>query len=83
MKYIIFGLSAYYFIQTDEDSRSIDALYRDETFWRPQKDIARLFGVNVPAISRHLKNIRRRKVASFRTVFKMETVQNEGGRKTV
>jgi hypothetical protein len=29
----------------------------NETVWLPQKDIAELFDVNVPAISKHLKNI--------------------------
>lgn len=43
--------------QTDEGSQSIDVLYKDETFWMPQKDIARLFDVSTSSISRHLNNI--------------------------
>ena len=32
-------------------------LLQNETIWRPQKNIAELFDVNVPAVSKHLKNI--------------------------
>ena len=31
--------------------------FQNRTFWLTQKVIAKLFGVNVPAISKHLKNI--------------------------
>ena len=36
---------------------TIDVLLQNETIWLPQKKIAELFDVNVPAISKHLKNI--------------------------
>ncbi|MBD3340313.1 MAG: hypothetical protein GF353_14460 [Candidatus Lokiarchaeota archaeon] len=40
-----------------------------------------MLGVNVPAISKHLKNIyEERELDSNATVSKMETVQQEGGR---
>ena len=32
-------------------------VYRDESIWCTQKDMAQLFDVGVPAISKHLKNI--------------------------
>ena len=32
-------------------------LLQNETIWMPQKKIAELFDVNVPAVSKHLKNI--------------------------
>ena len=35
----------------------VDVLIQNETIWLPQKKIAQLFDVNVPAISKHLKNI--------------------------
>lgn len=35
----------------------IEVLYASETFWLPQKRMAELFGVEVPAVSKHLKNI--------------------------
>lgn len=36
---------------------STNVLFKDETFWMTQKDMGHLFDVNVPAISKHLKNI--------------------------
>lgn len=35
----------------------IDVVYHDDTVWLTQKKMAELFGVQVPAISKHLKNI--------------------------
>ena len=40
----------------DEDV-SVDAIVKDETIWLTQKGMAELFGVQTPAISKHLKNI--------------------------
>lgn len=38
-------------------SISIEVFYKDETVWLTQKKMAELFGVEVPAINKHLKNI--------------------------
>ena len=35
----------------------IEVVFNDETFWLTQKRMAELFGVKVPAISKHLSNI--------------------------
>ena len=35
----------------------VDAIYKDETLWLTQKGMSKVFDVNVPAISKHLKNI--------------------------
>ena len=35
----------------------IDVVVRDETIWLTQKAMAQLFDVQIPAISKHLKNI--------------------------
>lgn len=35
----------------------VDVFYKDETVWLTQKALAELFGVKVPAINKHLKNI--------------------------
>jgi hypothetical protein len=35
----------------------VEVILNNETVWLTQKSIAQLFGVNVPAISKHLKNI--------------------------
>lgn len=40
----------------DEDI-SVNAIVKDETIWLTQSAMAELFGVKVPAISKHLKNI--------------------------
>ena len=45
------------FYKTPDGDRKIGVLFQDENFWLTQKAIASLFGVNVPAISKHLKNI--------------------------
>jgi len=35
----------------------VDVFFRNETVWLTQKALAELFGVKVPAINKHLKNI--------------------------
>ncbi len=45
------------FYQTDDGNIKIEVFYQDETFWMTQKKIAELFGVQRPAITKHLKNI--------------------------
>ena len=35
----------------------VQVVIKDETLWCTQKAMAQLFGVGVPAISKHLKNI--------------------------
>ena len=35
----------------------VEVFLHDETIWLPQKRIAELFGVGVPAVSKHLANI--------------------------
>lgn len=42
--------------QLDETMR-LDVRVRHETVWLTQQQIAQLFGVKQPAISKHLKNI--------------------------
>ena len=40
-----------------EEDVSVNAVVRDETVWLTQKAMAELFGVQPPAINKHLKNI--------------------------
>ncbi|MDL2260808.1 virulence RhuM family protein [Methanimicrococcus sp. OttesenSCG-928-J09] len=40
-----------------DDENEINALVKDETIWLTQKSMSELFGVGVPAINKHLKNI--------------------------
>jgi hypothetical protein len=60
---------------------SISVFFEQETFWLPQKTIAELFDVQVPVISKHLKNIYdERELIPEATISKKETVRTEGGR---
>lgn len=43
--------------QSKDNSVQINVQFENETVWLTQKSIAELFGVNVPAISKHLSNI--------------------------
>ncbi len=45
------------FYQTDDGNVKIEVFYQDETFWMTQKKISELFGVQRPAITKHLKKI--------------------------
>ena len=40
----------------DADGK-VQVVIKDETLWCTQKAMAQLFGVGIPAISKHLKNI--------------------------
>ncbi len=69
--------------QPDETLR-LETRYADESIWLPQLQIAKLFGVQKAAISKHLKNIYATgELERAATVSKMETVQMEGGRTVV
>ncbi len=43
--------------RTPNDDVRLEVLIQDETIWLTQKQIAELFGVKIPAISKHIKNI--------------------------
>ena len=56
----------------------------NKTIWATQKAMAQLFGVNVPAISKHLKNIYSEgELTESMTISKMETVVQRGFRGAV
>ena len=60
---------------------NVEAVVKDETLWLTQKAMAQLFGVQVPAISRHLKNIYAEgELLESTTISKMETVVQRGFR---
>ncbi|NGX52262.1 MAG: hypothetical protein KR126chlam5_00558 [Candidatus Anoxychlamydiales bacterium] len=61
---------------------SVKVFFAQDNFWLTQKTMAELFGVNLPAISKHLKNIYvSKELTEEATISKMEIVQVEGGRK--
>ena len=43
--------------KTEDGSVKIDTVFQSETIWLTQSDMADLFDVKIPAISKHLKNI--------------------------
>lgn len=62
-----------------EQDISLNAVIRDETVWLTQKAMAELFGVEIPAISKHLANIfAEGELEAEATLSKMEIVQQEG-----
>jgi hypothetical protein len=66
---------------TDSGNVTVSVRFEEETFWMTQKAIAELFDVNVPAISKHFKNIYdEEELSAESTISKMETVQIEGAR---
>ena len=66
---------------TPEENISINAVVKEETIWLTQKAMSELFGVEVPAISKHLSNIfSEGELQPEATVSKMEIVQEEGNR---
>lgn len=65
--------------QAENESVSTNVLFKDEIFWMTQKDMAKLFDVNVPAISKHLKNIfESGELVISAVISKMETNVEDG-----
>jgi prophage maintenance system killer protein/predicted transcriptional regulator len=59
----------------------LDVRLERETVWLTQSQIAKLFGVKVPAVSKHIKNVyATRELQPKSTVSKMEIVRTEGKR---
>ena len=57
----------------------VQVVIRDETLWCTQKAMAQLFGVGVPAISKHLKNIfEEDELVADSVISKMETTATDG-----
>ena len=59
----------------------VEVMIRNETVWLTQKALAALFGVSVPSVSRHLKNIYDTgELGRAGTVAEIATVRSEGER---
>lgn len=68
--------------QTPDNQIELKVQFENETFWLNQKQIAEVFGTEVPAINKHIKNILKEgELQSRSTISKMEIVQKEGDRK--
>ncbi|MCL4190201.1 MAG: virulence RhuM family protein [Thermoguttaceae bacterium] len=67
--------------QTQEGTVRIEVLYEAETFWLNQRKIAELFGVEIPTISYHLKEIYDSgELSREATLRRIQRVQREGNR---
>lgn len=64
---------------TPDSDIKVNAVIKDETIWLTQKSMAELFGVQTPAISKHLKNIFEEGELEEQVVIsKMETTTQHG-----
>jgi hypothetical protein len=62
-----------------EGNIKVEVIYSGETFWLTQKRMAELFGVEVPAVSKHLKNIfETGELQEDAVISKMETTAADG-----
>ena len=69
------------FYQNQDSNVVINVTYFEDNFWLTQRLIAQLFGVEVPAINKHLNNIfEENELDKETTISKMEIVQQEGNR---
>ena len=71
-----------FLLYTGNDGKiNVDVFLKDETLWLTQKAMAELFGVKIPAISKHLSNIfESGELQKEVTLSKLEKVQKEGKR---
>ena len=64
-----------------DEQGKVQVVVKDETIWCTQKAMSQLFGVGVPAISKHLNHIfEEGELSKDATVSKMEIVVNRGFR---
>lgn len=67
--------------RTQDKKVNVSVHFSDGTFWLTQKAMAELFGVNVPAVNKHLKNIYDTgELNRDATVSILEIVRTEGRR---
>lgn len=73
--------SNFLFYTAADGKVKVDVFIKDETVWLTQKAMAELFGVKIPAISKHLANIYETgELQQEATLSILETVQMEGQR---
>ena len=65
--------------QTETKEQGVEVYYKNENIWATQKAMATLFDVNIPAISKHLKNIfESGELKDESVVSKMEITASDG-----
>ena len=74
-------LTEFLLYTTPNGNVKVEIFFHNENIWLTQKRMAELFGVNIPAISKHLNNIyESNELEKEATISILETVQNEGDR---
>jgi len=74
-------LTEFLLYTTPSSDIKVEIFMHNESVWLPQKRMSELFGVNVPAISKHLNNIYYEgELQKDATISILETVQKEGSR---
>lgn len=74
-------LTDFLLYSTPEGDVNVEVILNEETVWLTQKSITSIFGVKIPAISKHLKNIfESGELEREATVSILEIVQREGKR---
>ena len=67
------------FYQSEAGNVNLNVTFFNESFWLTQKNIAQLFGVEIPAISKHFKNIfESGELNENSAISKMETTASDG-----
>lgn len=65
---------------TPQEDIKVNVIIKDETLWLTQKAMSELFGVQIPAVSKHIKNIfSEGELSENTTISKMETVVKNSG----
>ncbi|MBP0961083.1 MAG: virulence RhuM family protein, partial [Oscillospiraceae bacterium] len=69
----------YVIYHADDTDQAVNAVVQNDSIWVTQKAMAELFGVNVPAVNKHLNNIYDEEELSRSSTFSiLEIVQVEG-----
>lgn len=69
----------YILYQLSDQENKVQVVVKNEIIWMTQRSMSELFGVQTPAISKHLKNIfESGELDMNTTISKMETVVNRG-----
>ena len=70
--------------KSKDGSTAIDVKLEKDTVWLSQKQMAELFEVKIPAISKHVRNVYKDKeLDKTSTISILETVQKEGTREVI
>jgi prophage antirepressor-like protein len=79
---VILDMNQIEIYQTKDRQTQVEVRLDGETIWLSQKQIAAVFGTEIPAINKHIKNIiSSGELKAGATISKMEIVQTEGRRK--